>query len=235
MAALSERPRPTRVDSLSAAGREILARVGEHGWAIDLYLAGSAALALYLGHRPVRDLDLMGVRRLASPERRDLLQDLLDFEPELRVETARDGFLALRFPQSRASVGLRLYYFPYPLIDPEQEACGITVASLLDLAAMKLAAVASRATRRDLFDLHRITRVLPLEEILERSPEKFGHVRDFPLRALQALADLDSIPEEPLPTQAESGNSAAAWREIEAWIEGEVRDVARRRLELDGE
>jgi len=78
-----------------------------------MYLAGSAALALYAGHRPVRDLDLMsGTNRLTSPERRDLLGDLLDLDPDTEVETARDGYLFVRLG---GGVVVRLYYYPYPL------------------------------------------------------------------------------------------------------------------------
>src|SRR5215216_8050834 len=64
-------------ESLSPRAQELLARLGSRPWAEDFYIAGSAALALYVGHRPVTDLDLMGnANRLTSPERRDLLQEL---------------------------------------------------------------------------------------------------------------------------------------------------------------
>ncbi|MEM8930807.1 MAG: nucleotidyl transferase AbiEii/AbiGii toxin family protein [Acidobacteriota bacterium] len=217
------------LEALAEPSRRLLGRLAAFDWAADLYLAGSAALTLYLGHRPVRDLDLMGVRRLHSPERRDLLQDLLAMDPEVRVERARDGFLAVRCSESLGGVGLRLYYFPYPLIDPEDEVEGVAVASLVDLALMKMAAITSRAGRRDVADLYLITRHLDLESLLERGPEKFGHVRDFSLLALQGLADLGATRDEPLPTLTVD----LAWESIEAWVAGDVRDLARRQIGLD--
>src|SRR5262249_56923717 len=54
-------------EALAPAAQEIAARLANRPFAEDFYLAGSAALALYLGHRPVRDLDLMtGTNRLTG-------------------------------------------------------------------------------------------------------------------------------------------------------------------------
>lgn len=217
------RLKPQCTESLHPESLEILRRLAERDWALDFYLAGSAALALYLGHRPVRDLDLMGVNRLRSPQRRDLLQDILAIESEVRVETARDGFLSLRSPPSRSEAGVRLFYYPYPLIGMEEEAAGMAVASALDLGLMKLGAVTSRAARRDFVDLYILSRSLSLQEMLERSQEKFGHVRDFPLQALKGLTDLASAREEPIPELRVD----ADWNDVEAWVKTEVRQLAR--------
>src|SRR5687768_10128064 len=89
--------RPEISSSLSPASQALLQRVAARPWAAGVYLAGSAALTLYLGHRPVRDLDLMThTNRLAPQERRDLLADLVALDAGLRVETARDGYLFAR-------------------------------------------------------------------------------------------------------------------------------------------
>lgn len=217
---------PRHVASLAPASRELAGRLAGRDWADDAYLAGSAALALYLAHRPVRGLDLMtSTNRLTSPERRDLLADLLALDPELRVETARDGFLSLR---SGAGVGLRLYHYPYPLVDPPAEALGLAVAGAVDLGLMKLAAIISRGTRRDFVDLYLLCREVPLEELLERSTEKLGHVRDFPLQALKGLADLSLAAGEPMPPLARP----LEWEEVEAWLDGPVRSLGRRQVGL---
>ena len=218
---------PDRLDSLAPASRDLLAAVAARPWAADFYLAGSAALALHLAHRPVVGLDLMsGSARLLSPERRDLLADLLALDPGFTVETARDGYLSAR---SGAGVPLRLYHYPYPLADPLGEAAGMAVASPVDLGLMKVAAIVSRGTRRDYLDLHLLCRHLPLADLLARADDKFGHVRDFPLQALKGLADLGQAPDEPLPEVA----GGVAWAEVEAWVRGEVRRVARERVGLE--
>ncbi|MCG8462380.1 MAG: nucleotidyl transferase AbiEii/AbiGii toxin family protein [Holophagales bacterium] len=195
----------------------------------DLYLAGSAALALYLGHRQVRDLDWMGYNRLASVDRRDLLEEVLALDPGIRVETARDGFLSVRLPESAGSVGIRFYYYPYPLIDPECEVAGVMVASPVDLGLMKLGAIISRGGRRDFVDLFLLCREVPLRVLLERSPEKLGHVRDFPSRALGGLGDRHRLEGEPMPKLP----AGTTWEEVEAWLDGDVRQLAREWLGLD--
>lgn len=218
-------------NTLAPRSRALLASLAERRWTDDVYLAGSAALSLYLGHRRVRDLDLMGINRLASPQRRAVLEDVLELEPRARVETARDGFLFLRWPSDgdRPGPAVRIYYYPYPLIGAEEEIDGLTVASALDLGLMKLGAAASRVGRRDLVDLYLLTRRLPFETLLERAPDKFGHVRDFPLQALKGLADADAAYGEPMPNLLVD----LAWSTVEDWLRTEVRDVARRHVGLD--
>ncbi|HEX9670467.1 MAG TPA: nucleotidyl transferase AbiEii/AbiGii toxin family protein [Thermoanaerobaculia bacterium] len=194
-------------------------------WVEEFYLAGSAALALYTGHRLVRDLDLMSnANRLAPPERRDLLADLVELEPTTEVETARDGYLFARV----GGVGLRLFYYPYPLVDPFADLNGLAVVSAADLGLMKLAAIVSRGTRRDFVDLYLLCRTLPLADLLARAEDKFGHVRDFPLQALKGLADLSLVEGEPMPTLA----APLAWEEVEAWARSEVRTLGRARARL---
>jgi len=208
-------------EALSPRAQELAARLAPHPWAEECYLAGSAALALYVGHRPVQDLDLMtGTNRLTGPDRRVLLGDLLALDPTTEVETARDGYLFVRLA---GGVGLRFFYYPYPLVDPFEDLSGLAVASALDLGLMKIAAIISRGGRRDFVDLYVLCRELPLGEILARAGDKFGHVRDFPLQALKGLADLSEIEGEPMPRLA----LPLDWAEVEAWVRSEVRELGR--------
>ncbi len=194
-------------------------------WAEDLYLAGSAALALYVGHRPVRDLDLMtATNRLTPPERRDLLGQLLELDPATEVETARDGYLFARL----GGVGVRFFYYPYPLVDAFEDLSGLAVASAVDLGLMKIAAIISRGTKRDFVDLYLLCRELPLQSLLDRADDKFGHVRDFPLQALKGLADLSETEGEPMPRLA----APLDWEEVESWVRAEVRELGRARVGL---
>lgn len=222
MAALT----PQHPESLSPRAQELIPRLAARPWAEDFYLAGSAALALYTGHRPVADLDLMSnANRLVSPDRRDLLAELLAAAPGLEVETARDGYLSVR---SAEGVGLRFFYYPYPLVQPFEEVSGLAVASAVDLGLMKLGAIISRGTRRDFVDLYLLCRELPLATLLELAEDKFGHVRDFPLQALKGLADLSEVEGEPMPRLARP----LEWAAVEDWVRAEVRELGRSRVGL---
>jgi hypothetical protein len=118
---------------------------------------------------------------------------------------------------------LRFFYYPYPLVDPEESALGMAVASAVDLGLMKLAAIISRGERRDFVDLYLLCQRTPLARLLERAEEKFGHVGDFPLQALKALADHSELGAEPLPRLS----APLAWETVEAWARAEVRELGR--------
>ena len=223
MAALTLRGSGTLADE----SRQLLASLAQLDWGADFYLAGSAALTLYLQHRPVRDLDLMSqVRRLRAIERRDLLQDLLALDGETRVETARDGFLYVR---AGSGTALRFYYYPYPLVHAEESFVDIAVASPVDLGLMKLGAVISRGTRRDFVDLFLLCQEIPLADLLRRSPDKFGHVGDFPLQAFKGLTDLSQIGGEAMPKLSRP----VEWDAVESWLHEEVRALGRPYVGLD--
>ena len=96
---------------------------------------------------------------------------------------------------------------------------------------MKVAAVISRGTRRDYADLVLLTRRVPLSTVLAWSPEKFGHVRDFPLQALKGLADLEQAADTPMPEVTPE----LSWEDVEGWVEDEVRPLARRHVGLGSE
>ncbi len=214
----------SHLETLSPRAQELLGRYAGRPWGEDFYLAGSAALALYIGHRPVRDLDLMGgTNRLTPPDRRDLLGDLLAIE-QTEVETARDGYLYVR----QSGVGVRFFYYPYPLAEPFEDLSGFAVASAVDLGLMKLGAIISRGTRRDFVDLFLLCRRIPLADLLARADDKFGHVRDFSLQALKGLADLSEAEAEPMPRLA----VPVDWAEVEAWLRHEVRELGRTRVGL---
>jgi len=213
--------------SLATAAVDALPRLAARQWSGETYLAGSAALALYLAHRPIDGLDLMSAtNRLRGPDRRDLLEDLLDLDAASRVETARDGYLFMRLGCGTA---LRFYYYPYPIIEPTAEIEGLAVASPLDLGLMKIAAIISRGTRRDFVDLFLLCRRLPLAGLLDRAAQKFGHVLDFRLQALKALADLSLLAGEPMPPLA----APLAWDTVESWLLTEVRRLGRLHVGLD--
>ena len=208
-------------DGVTPPIEELLRSIGAQHWSSQFYLAGSMALCLHLDHRTAPDLDLMSAsNRLRSPNRRDILGSVLEFDPACRVETARDGFLYLR---SRHGVGARLYYYPYPMAAQTEMRFGVEIASLEDLALMKLGAIISRGTKRDFVDLYCACRRVPLAGLLALAPIKFSHVHDFGLQALKGISDLAQADGEPMPIM----KSGTDWNDVVAWVEEEVRGLAR--------
>jgi hypothetical protein len=150
-----------------------------------------------------------------------LLAELLAIDPDLRVETARDGYLYARCGEHFGGVALKLFYYPYPLVDPTRWLGELAVVSPTDLGLMKLGAIIGRGTKRDFVDLYLLCRRLPLAELLERSLDKYGHVRDFPVQALKSLADRTLTVGEPLPRMT----TPVEWPVVEAWLDEQVRQL----------
>jgi hypothetical protein len=162
-------------------------------------LYGGTAIALRLAHRQSQDLDLFSSEAFAPDDlcrHVPLLErvERLQSEPNtLTVSLERGAPVKLSF-----FGGLKLARVGTP------DRCadnGLYVASLVDLAATKMAVVQHRAEKKDYLDIYAILRTgISLEEALGAAVAVYG--RQFnPAITLKALTwfrdgDLPSIPAE---------------------------------------
>ncbi|MCD5405459.1 MAG: hypothetical protein LRZ91_03060 [Desulfotomaculum sp.] len=106
----------------------------------DFYLAGGTALALLLGHRKSFDFDWFSQSKFDTSE---LLNKLSKLGYTELIEIKKDTlYLFLD------NVQLTWLYYPYPLIDPVIKVEGINLASLTDIALMKLIAISQRGEKK---------------------------------------------------------------------------------------
>ena len=179
----------------------------------DFYLAGGVGVAAHLRHRASHDLDIFA-----------LTSDPCLFETDLTIAQYR---IVSRAPGTvhleASSVPVSLLLYRYPLIAPLTVIpdVAIQVASLEDLAAMKLSAIAGRGTRRDFWDLHEMmhARAWPLQSTLQLFERKYagvdiGHV----IRSLVYFGDAD---QEPLPR----GLTPSRWAAIRSDFESSVKQL----------
>jgi hypothetical protein len=166
------------------------------------YLAGGVAVAIHLGHRASRDLDLF----VPESDPVDLVGNLEAHA--VRILSRSEGTLYL----DAGGVPTSLLRYRYPLLSPPQRFDGIAVpvASQDDLVCMKLSALAGRGAARDFWDLHALLTAerRPLAEALESyrrkySAEDLGHV-------VRSLVYFDDATSAPLP----AGLTEAHWEEI---------------------
>lgn len=181
------------------------------GW--DFYLAGGTALALRLGHRVSLDLDLFSPS-FAAPD--SLAAELRGRLPDLEVGLVDRRTLYV----SVGGVQVSMLGYDYPLLEAAQvvEPGVMPLAGVADIAAMKLAAIASRGSRKDFVDLWFVVGSgRPLESLLDLYVRKFatrdvGHV----VRSLTYFDDADEEP--PLRLLLD-----APWervkRDLGAWVE----------------
>ncbi len=111
------------------------------------YLGGGVAVAIHLGHRRSRDLDLFTPGAEPVPD----LQRLTDPAAGVRILDRAPGTVHLEVHGVPAS----LLRYGYPLLAGPERIAGIPlpVASIDDLMCMKLSALAGRGMARDFWDL----------------------------------------------------------------------------------
>lgn len=169
--------------------REESQRLREWGY----YLGGDTALALQLGHRQSVDFDFFSLQPGLGDSTYEWLESLPDFI--LREKDANT--LHGQIQEVKVSF-ISAYKYP-PAIDTI-EIEGISVAHIVDIGAMKLLAITSRAALRDYIDIAAILKSgTTLSQLLEASQEKYGPSFDtmVPLRALLAYDSEDMDTEIP--------------------------------------
>lgn len=180
----------------------------------DCYLAGGTALALQLGHRLSFDLDFFTETDF---ERRKIIQRLEPFG--LVVEREDWGTILGKIEDVKFS----LFYYKYPLIADQIDYLGINIASLQDIAAMKIDAISSRGTKRDFTDLFfLIKKFKSLNELLGFYDQKYhkGNANSFHI--IKSLTYFDDADEEEDPRMLAKDYS---WENVKKTLKEKVREL----------
>jgi hypothetical protein len=198
-----------QISVLDHAGRGL----AEQGF----YLAGGTALTIYFGHRISVDLDWFTSAPLSDPL--VLAQRLRDAGLSFETGQTAPGTLYGRIG------GLRVSFieFRYPLLQPlvTWTANGVALASLDDLACMKLSAIAQRGSRKDFYDVHAILdRHQPLSVLLDLYRKKFGVSDISPV--LYGLAYFDNAENEPESILLEK----VTWVQVKKEIIQSLKNIA---------
>ena len=199
-------------DAAPGTMREVLTSVSAVLCTTDFYLAGGTALALLEGHRVSCALDLFSPT-FDDTERTQAA--LLGAYPSAVVTSVAPRTLYLTIESTIVSLFGYSYLSIAPHLHPDAEL--LPFASREDIAAMKLAAIASRGSRKDFLDLWVLTaRHWPLARSLELYQKKFanrdvGHV----VRSLTYFEDADAEPPLRLLIDVEWD---AVKRELTNWV-----------------
>jgi hypothetical protein len=93
-----------------------------------------------------------------------------------------------------------------------------------DIAAMKLAALARRGSRKDFVDLYFYARgVGPLDQVLDQFREKYRGITVDPYHLLRSLTFFDDAESEAMPDLV----VGIAWDEVETFFKGEATRLFR--------
>lgn len=115
------------------------------------YLAGGTAIALHLGHRLSVDFDFFTPEDIDSLQWHQRMQLAFSSDFKLSAEKIEKNTLVLNLNDT----GFSIFQYPYPRMEQPVTDSGfpLPVASLIDLACMKLIAINQRGTCKDFIDL----------------------------------------------------------------------------------
>lgn len=134
----------------------------------SFYLAGGTGLALHLGHRKSVDIDLFTMTGFDV--------DRVSFrlsETGAVISVAEEGTVHAFIGETKVS----FLHYPYRLLKDVQVYEGIGIASLEDIACMKVIAVSQRAEKKDFFDLYEVLRKFGPARLGKLVVDKYGSGR----------------------------------------------------------
>ncbi len=176
-------------DTVDANTLDLLKQIQANPNFHETRLVGGTALALQIGHRKSIDLDIFGNIRLEPLE---LMQELQTYGTlSIRSASQRIHHLMLR------GIPLDIVQYDYPWLDAPVVSDGVRLASIRDIAAMKLAAITNRGTRKDFIDLAFLLDRFDLPHMLELYQHKFKDGEPF--MVLKSLVFFDDAEDDPMP------------------------------------
>lgn len=179
-----------------------------------VYLAGGTALALYLNHRTSVDLDFYTEDEI---DNNDVLIKLQSGFKSLTVNLHQKKTLFLTVN----NVDFSLFYYPYKLIGKTERYKGIEIASLEDIAAMKVGALVQRGKRRDFIDLYYLLQKFSLDKILRFTLNKYPGYQE--MLVLRALIFFEDAEDEDLQRGIRIFDKNFSWKNAKEKIFDEVR------------
>ena len=168
---------------------ELLKRLLAIPFFSNLYLAGGTSLALQIGHRKSIDLDLFGTIET----------------DEISIARSLNSLGTIQLIKSTSNIkiytvnGIKvdIVNYHYPWIQPAYEEDQLRLAGKKDIAAMKLAAITGRGSRKDFIDIYFLLQEFNLHEMLSFYKEKFNDGSSF--LVLKSLTYFDDAEIDPQP------------------------------------
>lgn len=154
----------------------------------DARLVGGTALALQLGHRTSVDL-FFGKINVDSEELRNILREVGNVEIASVSKNINIFWIN--------GVKVDIVNYPYPWLDLPIEENGVHIASLKDIAAMKVSAIVNRGTKKDFIDLYTLLQSFTLNDILDMYSRKYSDGSLFIV--MKSLTYFDDAETDPMP------------------------------------
>lgn len=205
--------------TLSLHAQNVLAQLGDSGVVSQMYLVGGTALALQLGHRISQDFDFCVKGNLLAENIARDLRGVGKFSVDL-LEPPHN--LLGTFEKVKVSV----FRYDYEMLEPFVYYKHVALASIKDIAAMKLTALCGRATKRDYVDVYVLCQQYAFEELFSWYDKKYGVLGNNVYTLIKALgyfedAQGDEMPEMLVPLQ---------WEQVKSFLLAELLRLGKKFL-----
>ncbi|MFA6077282.1 MAG: nucleotidyl transferase AbiEii/AbiGii toxin family protein [Candidatus Paceibacterota bacterium] len=128
----------------------------------NFYLAGGTGLALQIGHRDSIDFDFFTPDHFDTRKLYDQVREVFASHKIEKTQEEKDTLSIILDEELKVS----FLSYPYPVIDEFVHEAHINIASIRDIACMKLGAITSRSVLKDYVDLYFIFNSHLLPDIL---------------------------------------------------------------------
>ena len=173
-------------------------------------------MALQLQHRLSFDLDFFSTEKFDQKIINENLRTLGGYKLDRLAEDTLLGMIN--------GTKISFFTYKYPPIGKIVNYEGIKLASLEDIAAMKIDAIAGRGTKRDFVDLYFICQQYSLGKCLEFYLAKYPGLSENTFHVLRSLSYFE---EAENPGQELTMLKPVAWEKVKMYFESESISLAK--------
>jgi hypothetical protein len=168
---------------------DLLNKINESNLFHHYRLVGGTALALIHGHRKSIDLDFFGNRKIDSEDLITFLHSIGNVR-EFKTSKKIDSLIL-------DDVKIDIVFYPYEWIDSPLIEENIRLASSKEIAAMKIAAIINRGSKKDFIDLNELLKIFTFQQIFDFYLQKFKDSSLF--FAVKSVIYFDDADEQEMP------------------------------------
>lgn len=203
---------PYRSEAVSPALLSVLHRLSSSPVLATFYLVGGTALALQLGHRRSVDIDLF----THTPFDTQAVADwIVQHEQATEIDSGKNTVRCFI-----DGIKVDVLAHQYPPIEPLSIVDTIRVASLQDICAMKLNAVANRGAKKDFWDIATLLGHYSLDQMLGFYRRKYRSGNTWTV--VKSLSYFDEAEAEDVPIHDLTGMT---WEQVKRTIQQALRDA----------
>ncbi|HKK63744.1 MAG TPA: nucleotidyl transferase AbiEii/AbiGii toxin family protein [Bacteroidales bacterium] len=195
-------------NTLTGEVLQLIRKLQEKPYLEEFYIVGGTGLALQIGHRKSDDIDLFTNNDFDNNRVLEKLEEDFEFQTDQVEKNTIKGTVH--------GIKVDLLSHKYTLLDQIQFLEKIRIASIKDIAAMKVNAVSNDGTRiKDFIDIYYLLETFSIEDILTFFSKKYA-LRNS-LHALKSLTYFEEVNLSDWPDIIK--NDKITWKKICSRIE----------------